>query len=172
MSANAAYTLQLDAASVPLTIAARKPALAIEIDGIAHSVVELPAGDGRFTLIVDGKTYSGWRYAARDQIHVRLGGRTYIVDNVGSAGAGAQGAANSEIRADMPGTLVAAHVTADQAVKAGERLVTIESMKLQLTLISPRDGIVAAVHVAPNTAFEKGALLVSLVPQTPPQQKV
>jgi len=43
----------------------------------------------------------------------------------------------------MPGLLVEVAVKAGQEVKAGERLVVIEAMKMQNTLIAERDGTIA-----------------------------
>lgn len=151
---------------VELAIRGRRPVLTVQVDRSFHSVVELPAQDGRFALTVDGQTYSGWRYAMGEHVHIRLVGRTFIVARAqGAAGSGPSGKSSSELRGDMPGTLVAIHAEAGQAVKAGDRLVTIESMKLQLTLVAPRDGVVRQIHLPPNTSFERGALLVSLEPQ-------
>ena len=40
----------------------------------------------------------------------------------------------------MPGSVVEIHKQAGRAVQRGETLVTIESMKLQMALVAPRDG--------------------------------
>jgi biotin carboxyl carrier protein len=39
--------------------------------------------------------------------------------------------------------------------------VTIESMKLQATLTASHEAVVERVHVSAESAFERGALLVS-----------
>ena len=67
----------------------------------------------------------------------------------------------------MPGTLVAHHVEIGAEVALGARLVTIESMKLQVTIAAPRAGVVARLHVAEGATFERGAVLVSLAPSAP-----
>ena len=64
----------------------------------------------------------------------------------------------------MPGNIVACHTEVGAAVAFGDRLVTIESMKLQMTISAPRSGTVARIHLAENINFERGAVLVSLVP--------
>jgi biotin carboxyl carrier protein len=70
-----------------------------------------------------------------------------------------------EIRASMPGVVVAVQCESGQAVKTGDKLLTLESMKLQMTIVALRDATVQQVHVTPAAVFERGALLVSLVPE-------
>ena len=53
----------------------------------------------------------------------------------------------------MPGLLAEVAVSSGQQVKAGERLVVIEAMKMQNVILAERDGVVAAVLV------EEGASL-------------
>jgi biotin carboxyl carrier protein len=57
-------------------------------------------------------------------------------------------------------------------VKAGDKLITIESMKLQVGLVAPRDGTIEKIHVPAETAFDRGATLISFValaaPDAPP----
>ena len=42
--------------------------------------------------------------------------------------------------APMPATVVAINVTAGQAVKAGDVLVVLEAMKMELAVTAPHDG--------------------------------
>jgi propionyl-CoA carboxylase alpha chain len=45
----------------------------------------------------------------------------------------------------MPGLLVSVVVTAGQEVKEGEVLAVVEAMKMENTLLAPRDAVVGAV---------------------------
>ena len=65
----------------------------------------------------------------------------------------------------MPGTVVAVHVKKGDHVATGDPLLTIESMKLQITIGAERDGVVARVAVEPNATFERGALLAIVRPE-------
>lgn len=159
------YEIRLVQRDLQLDIRARRPHLSVALAGILHRIEELGGNDGRFTIRVDSRDYTGWRLVTSDRIEIRLDGRSFVFErregvarNDSAAGSG------DEVRAEMPGTLVVHHVEAGAAVAAGERLVTIESMKLQVTINAPRAGLVAALHVGAGATFERGAVLVSLVP--------
>jgi acetyl/propionyl-CoA carboxylase alpha subunit len=159
-----AYEMLLNERDVALDIQARRPALKVKVGDIARVIAELPAAGGAFAVSVDGKAYKGWRCLVGDEVYVRLHGRTYVVGlPQAQLRAHVRGGHDDEIHADMPGTMIQVHVAAGAEVKAGDRLVTIESMKLQVTLPAPHDGVIAKIHVPAETAFERGALLVSFV---------
>jgi acetyl/propionyl-CoA carboxylase alpha subunit len=104
-------------------------------------------------------------------VHVRLGGRTFIVSCADpELEAAARDRQQHESRADMPGVVVAVHCEAGQAVACGDKLITIESMKLQATLLASHEAVVERVHVGPETAFERGAVLVSFVKPLEPSR--
>lgn len=142
----------------------RRPHLRLRIGSALHTAVENPSAPGTFELTLDGTVYRGWRYLAGNEVYVRLGARTFRVTCV-EADAAAPGRAGQqhECRADMPGVVIAVHCEAGQTVAPGDRLVTIESMKLQATLTAAHEAVVERVHVSPETAFERGAVLVSFV---------
>jgi acetyl/propionyl-CoA carboxylase alpha subunit len=152
---------------IRVEIAGRRPQLAVRIDGIVHGVSDCQSLnamsiDGAFELTVDGTPYSGWRFVVGNDVYVRLGGRTFILSRVMDASAIASGASSQhETRADMPGVVVAVHCEPGQAVSRGDKLITIESMKLQATLVASHEAVVECVHVSAESAFERGALLVS-----------
>ncbi len=159
------YRIQLDGHDIEVQILGRRPLLRVRIGTAEHSAATAPAAADEFSLTLDGVSYRGWRCTVGDEVHVRLDGRTYIASFVrrdsGGGGAGAQ----DEIHASMPGVVVGVHCEPGQAMAAGDRLLTLESMKLQMTIVASRAATVQAVHVAPETVFERGALLVSLTPQ-------
>jgi acetyl/propionyl-CoA carboxylase alpha subunit len=160
----AAYRARIADRDIVVQIAHRRPHLRLQIDGTLHRVVENPSAVGAFELTIDGVVYRGWRYTIGNEVHVRLGARTFIVSSAdGNPAAGRVSDQQYETRADMPGVVIALHCKAGQAVRIGDPLVTIESMKLQATLVAAHDAVVAQVHAGPETSFERGAVLVSFV---------
>jgi 3-methylcrotonyl-CoA carboxylase alpha subunit len=69
-------------------------------------------------------------------------------------------------RAPMPGCVVACPVGVGAAVRPGDSLVMIESMKLEVAIKAERAGVVQAVHFDVGSTFEKDAVLVTLVAAT------
>ena len=164
------YEMLLNEQDVALDIVARKPDLKIRRGDTVYTVAEQPAERGAFALMIDGRAVTGHRAIVGDEVYVRIGARTFVVGlPQAQLRAHAHSAADDEIHADMPGTVIAHHAQAGQAVKAGDRIITIESMKLQVSLVAPRDGTIEKYHVPPETAFERGTLLVSLVAETLPE---
>ncbi len=81
----------------------------------------------------------------------------------GRAGQGrGAGAASGplQVKAIIPGKVVAVSVAAGDEVTAGQQLLVVEAMKMQNELRAPRDGTVAQVGVAVGVNIEIGDLLV------------
>ena len=74
----------------------------------------------------------------------------------------AQPGNHDHIGAPMPGVVASIGVSAGQAVKAGDLLLTIEAMKMETGLHAERDATVKAVHVQPGSQIDAKDLLVEL----------
>ncbi len=66
------------------------------------------------------------------------------------------------IAAPMPGKVSTVAVKKGQPVKAGERLLSIEAMKMETAVYCPRDATVADVLVKPGSLVAAGDLLIVL----------
>ena len=71
---------------------------------------------------------------------------------------------DGQIKADMAAVVTAVAVEAGQAVARGERLMTLEVMKMEIHLNAPMDGVVETIHVGPATQVSPGASLLDLTP--------
>ena len=69
---------------------------------------------------------------------------------------------NTALQALMPGTVIQVFVTPEQAVQTGDRLVTLEAMKMEHTIRAPYDGIIGKLYCQPGEVVEAGATLVDL----------
>jgi len=157
------YAVYCDEARTTLDILRRRPELCIKIDDAAHTVVEVPRSGAAFELVIDGAVHRGWRCQVGNEVWVRLGGRNFVIRRCESdSEEAADSSARSLVRAEMPGIVVAVHCEAGQSVQPGDKLLTMESMKLQVTLTASHEAVVEQIHVAPEITFPRGALLVTL----------
>ncbi|SEF67449.1 pyruvate carboxylase [Jhaorihella thermophila] len=66
----------------------------------------------------------------------------------------------AHVGAPMPGVVATVAVTAGQAVKEGDLLLTIEAMKMETGIHAEHDGVVKAVHVQPGGQIDAKDLLI------------
>ena len=86
-----------------------------------------------------------------------------IAEIRGRATAGHEAAVHdgpTEVRAIIPGRVVAVAVVAGEAVTTGQRLLAVEAMKMENELRAPRDGTIDRVVVAVGETVELGDPLV------------
>ncbi len=75
---------------------------------------------------------------------------------------GTQATGSGEVKAPMPGLIVAVTAERDANVAKGDTVVVLESMKMQNELKAPIDGAVRAIHVEAGQAVDKNELLVEI----------
>jgi pyruvate carboxylase len=68
----------------------------------------------------------------------------------------------NHIAAPMPGKIASVAARAGREVRSGERLLSIEAMKMETAVYSPRDAVVGEVLVSPGTVVEARDLLIIL----------
>ena len=86
------------------------------------------------------------------------GGETFVFGRPTSSATGA--AADGAILAPMPGRIIAVEVAAGEQVAKGQKLVTLEAMKMEHTLTAPFDGTVAELNASAGGQVAEGATRV------------
>ncbi len=75
----------------------------------------------------------------------------------------AAGAAGSvEVTASVPGKVFKIEANAGASVKAGDPIVILEAMKMEIPVVAPEDGTVASINVAVGDAVESGDVLATM----------
>jgi len=124
--------------------------------------------DGRETRIATAAAQvhqDAVRWHGEEALWLTYAGRTFRInvprgqDVVGLAGGGL---ADGAILAPMPGKIIAVEVKQAEAVTKGQKLVTLEAMKMEHSLVAPFDGIVAELSAALGAQVSEGALLVRI----------
>jgi 3-methylcrotonyl-CoA carboxylase alpha subunit len=103
-------------------------------------------------------------FADDDRVVVFAEGQAYEFA-LGSRGTGAsQGTHDGDIEAPMPGKVSAVEVAAGDKVAKGQRLLTLEAMKMEHALNAPFDGVVAELNATAGAQVTEGQLLVKIEP--------
>ena len=72
------------------------------------------------------------------------------------------GAGSVEVKASVPGKVFKVEAAAGQAVKAGDAIIILEAMKMEIPVVAPQDGTVASINVAVGDAIENGDVLATM----------
>ena len=65
----------------------------------------------------------------------------------------------AELASPLPGLVATVHVKAGDQVKAGDPVVTLQSMKMEIPVAAEADGTVAEVLVSEGDEIDTGAAL-------------
>ena len=69
--------------------------------------------------------------------------------------------------AHISGSVTAINVSAGQSVSRGDLVATLNSMKMNIEIKAPRDGVIDAVKVAVGDTVRKAQEIASLTPAAP-----
>jgi biotin carboxyl carrier protein len=142
----------------------------ITIDGTAYPIDLRAIDEVTFSLLIDNASHEALVESTDGELQVLLRGRLYAArvederaSRLSRSGGGLHaGSGEVTIRSPMPGLIVAVAVSEGQAVKKGQTVVVLESMKMENELKAPRDGTIASIKVSPRQNVEQGQSLAVL----------
>jgi 3-methylcrotonyl-CoA carboxylase alpha subunit len=127
-----------------------------------------PLPDGRIRVDFGGHRFEATVIRQDLVFHVFAGGRCYRLTMTDPlAAAEAIEAPTGRLSAPMPGRIVHLHVKKGDRVKHGDTLLVLEAMKMEHSILAPRDGVVDAVDFAVGDLVEEGVELLALVAEAP-----
>jgi biotin carboxyl carrier protein len=143
----------------------------VSINGVVHTADMQTIGGSRlYSLIVDGRSYD--IFIDEQDEHYLLVMQEGIFEVkvedertrrlAGLQRAPLAPAGEIMIKAPMPGVVVDVPVAAGQVVEAGDRVVVLESMKMQNEFKSPRAGTVRTVRVKPGDRVDQNQILLTI----------
>ncbi len=89
-------------------------------------------------------------------------GNTFVLTPSRTDGSAHGPASSGTILSPMPGKIIAVDVAAGQAVAKGQKLVTLEAMKMEHSLTAPFDGIVAELNAVAGGQVSEGMVLLRI----------
>jgi 3-methylcrotonyl-CoA carboxylase alpha subunit len=119
------------------------------------------AGETRLVDCAGDPPLEGIATSSGSQVLVFAAGQAFAFSLPGVAGAGAAGGAgDGSLLSPMPGRIISVDVRQGDTVVKGQKLVTLEAMKMEHSLAAPFDGVVAALDAKEGAQVTEGTLLV------------
>ncbi len=106
-----------------------------------------------YTITVNGTAY---------EVTVEETGSVAAPAPAPKAAAPAAGAGAVKVTASVPGKVLKIVASAGQAVKAGDSIVILESMKMEIPVVAPQDGTVASIDTTEGASVENGDTLATM----------
>ena len=133
----------------------------VDIAAIGDRVISV--GDDEVDCYIPEHTESAvvTGHVSGDQAILFADGTAYAFDLV-ARGSGHAAAGSGSILSPMPGKVIAVDVTAGQSVTKGQKLLTLEAMKMEHSLVAPFDGVVAELNASEGAQVQVEALLVRI----------
>ena len=128
----------------------------------AVSVLRLTDGSHEAEIVSTGEPTFASRWierVAEGWLVNDLGSTFVIVERRAGATGGSGASANGALLAPMPGRVIAVEVAAGDRVAKGQKLLTLEAMKMEHALVAPFDGTVAELNATAGAQVQVDALL-------------
>jgi 3-methylcrotonyl-CoA carboxylase alpha subunit len=105
---------------------------------------------------------SGFR--DEERVVVFYEGQSYEFELTARGTVHGHGVHDGEIEAPMPGKVTAVEVSQGEQVSKGQRLLTLEAMKMEHGLVAPFDGKVTELPASQGAQVSEGTLLAKIEP--------
>ena len=116
----------------------------------------------RFTAAIDAEGANG---APQRETAIDEGGEHFILRAWRPHGRHGALTSTGTILSPMPGRIIAVDVVTGQRVTSGQKLLTLEAMKMEHTLTAPFDGVVAELPATAGALVQVDALLARIEEQ-------
>lgn len=114
-------------------------------------------GSGNYTVVVDGQKFSVQVAEGDADIQV-----TAVQGEAAAAPAAAVSGEGEEIKALLPGNVWKIVANPGQSVAEGEKIMILESMKMEIDVVAPRGGVVKSINVNVNDKVVEGQVVAVL----------
>lgn len=135
-----------------------------EVEWKADATPVVRGYDRLYVRTAEG-TFSAQAIRQGEKTLVSYRGRTYEIDKSARVARKMTGVSDGELRAPMPGTIIEVCAAPGQTVDKGDKVVVLEAMKTQQSLVAPFPGLVEAVSVTVGQQVHEAMVLAVVRPQ-------
>ncbi len=106
--------------------------------------------------------YLRWKSEGEGLVLFEEGEAYLLTPALSRSGVGAAGGADGSIVSPMPGKIISTSVRQGEEVKQGQKLLTLEAMKMEHSLTAPFDGVVTEFEAKEGAQVSEGMLLARI----------
>ncbi len=137
----------------------------VTLSGVGAPFVVSDEGDGRFGITGVGAAaaHAVAAAASRDVVWVAIEGAVFefrVTEDAGDARASTSD--QDALSPPMSATVVRVAVRPGTTVAAGDTLLVLEAMKMELPIRAPRAGVIRAIHCQEGDLVQPGTVLVEM----------
>lgn len=162
------YEFQSGSETFEVTLERKGGVFQARIGDREYTVDACRASEQLLSFIVEGRSVLAHLSRGETGWILGVGGKQYVLDDPSAVGVetagGASGGGTGLIATPMPGKIVEVLVEQGAAVKAGEPLLILESMKMQNEIAADVDGVVKTIHFKAGDLANFGDPLVEIEP--------
>lgn len=149
------YKYLVDGTPMAITVGELEPDhMQISCDGW-HALCQVEAiTKGSVTFVTRGQRYTALAAAGTGWIQINTHDVSHRFERI----------PDGRLMADMAAVITQVCVEPGQIVRRGDRLLTLEVMKMEIHLEAPMAGMVDQIHVTPSTQVGAGEVLLDLAP--------
>ena len=118
--------------------------------------------DARLTAIMDGTQRRVDVVEDHDHLVIFEAGNTFRLKRLSGGVHSIDEETAGNLISPMPGTIIEVMAGEGQQVSKGDTLLVLEAMKIEHTIVAPRDGTVQAMHYRAGDMVEEGVELLVL----------
>ena len=85
-----------------------------------------------------------------------------ILEKSAGRGGGGGGSSQNSISSQIPGRVISVSISKGDSVKKGDNIVVLESMKMQVAIKSPRDGVIKELKVKEGQSISRNDVVAVL----------
>jgi 3-methylcrotonyl-CoA carboxylase alpha subunit len=127
-----------------------------------NDIARISDQSGNDYLVDISKERWKWQPTIERTVAFTENGEFYELTLSRTEGRNTAGGASGSILSPMPGRIIAVEVTQGQTVTKGQKLLTLEAMKMEHSLTAPFNGVVAELNVEAGAQVQVEALLVRI----------
>ncbi len=131
-------------------------------NAVASTEEKSGMGTGSYTVVVDGQKFSVQVAEGSADIQVTEVNGESAAPVAATPAAAAPSGESEEIKAMLPGSVWKIIANPGESVKEGDTLIILESMKMEIDVVAPRDGVLKSINVNVNDKVVEGQVVAVL----------